>query len=105
MKEKIRIDCSLKDLIAICSVINLEFFTDTEKYCNIILKNLSDLSQMQTEEYDFSENDDLEPADFLNDSQLKRYGKKKPLETQNENRRSPSLIKDSDENVEQTNSK
>ncbi|GBO44346.1 hypothetical protein AVEN_79598-1 [Araneus ventricosus] len=62
-KQKVVAEFSHKDLIAICNLLHLEFYTDLDKCCDTILTHVSDLSLLTTEESDFSETDDLDESE------------------------------------------
>ncbi|GBO04516.1 hypothetical protein AVEN_138512-1 [Araneus ventricosus] len=78
-KQKVVAEFSLKDLIAKCNLLHLEFYTDLDK-CDTILTHLSDHSLLTTEASDFSETEDLDESepkltDSLQSEKLKIYEK------------------------------
>ncbi|GBN72466.1 hypothetical protein AVEN_85673-1 [Araneus ventricosus] len=97
-KQKVVAEFSLKDLIAICNLLHLEFYTDLDKCCDTILTHLSDLSMLTTEASDFSETDDLEESvSKLTDSQ-QNVRDKLILESQNEHRKLQFVFDESAQN-------
>ncbi|GBO24380.1 hypothetical protein AVEN_190051-1 [Araneus ventricosus] len=93
-KEKVLKEFLLKDLIAICNPLHLEFFTNAEKCCDIIVTNLSDLSLLKTELSYFSETDDLKELESKLDLQQTASGKL-ILESRNEHRKSQIVFDES----------
>ncbi|GBO22892.1 hypothetical protein AVEN_72269-1 [Araneus ventricosus] len=97
-KQKVFAEFSLKDLIAICNLLHLEFYTDLDKCCDTILTHLSDLSLLTTEVSDFGETDDLDESEpKLTDSQ-QTVSNKLILESQKEHRKSQIVFDESAQN-------
>ncbi|GBO31482.1 hypothetical protein AVEN_130723-1 [Araneus ventricosus] len=97
-KQKVVAEFSLKDLIAICNLLHLQFYTDLDKCCDTILTHLSDLSLLTTEASDFSETDDLEESEpKLTDSQ-QSVSNKLIFESQKEHRKSQIVSDESAQN-------
>ncbi|GBM53001.1 hypothetical protein AVEN_111342-1 [Araneus ventricosus] len=97
-KKKVVAEFSLKNLISVCNLPHLEFYTDLDKCCDIILTHLSDISLLTTEASDFSETGDLEESELkLTDSQ-RNVSDKLILESQKEHRKSQIVSDESAQN-------
>lgn len=58
-KQKVLQEFGLRDLIAICTLLHLEFFTNPEKCCDTIFTHLNDISLLNTELSDFSDDEEI----------------------------------------------